>query len=229
MTDLAIREPSGLEALAALERAGAITPVGLVASKLAGLTIDEYEMLGRALGRAEAGIIWLVGDYLNIGEKVYGDDFYQVADAVGLAPQTLTNRRSICDRVPRSRRRLGLTFSHHAEVAYLEPEEQKRWLKQAEQEQMTVSTLRGSRISLKARPILDPGLEPPRKGTGMAKVKRIVSDLSGEDVADSDLVVVTLVYPNGERVILDAGVREVEDIASKGKKHPRRGRPPRAF
>jgi hypothetical protein len=128
--------------LAALERAEVITDLGLVQSKLMSLSYEEYEALGAMLGHAERAVIWLIGDYLNLGEKLYGDDFYQAAEAIGLRPQTMTNRRSICSRIPLSRRMPGVDFSHHAEVAYLSPEEQQKWLKRAKEEGWSVRQLR---------------------------------------------------------------------------------------
>lgn len=93
------------------------------------LTLEQYGQMGAMFGQAEQDIIWLIGDWLNCGEKIYGDDFHQIAEDVGLQPATLSNRRAICARIPPSRRRKGVVFSTHAEVAYKSPNEQRMWLK----------------------------------------------------------------------------------------------------
>jgi hypothetical protein len=64
---------------------------------------------------------------------VYGETYAQAVHATGLAEQTLTNYASVCNRIPRSRRRPPhvLKFSVHAEVAYLPPADQEKWLKEA--------------------------------------------------------------------------------------------------
>lgn len=54
----------------------------------------------------------------------------------------------------------------------------------------------------------------------------IVSDLSGEEVTNPAKVVI--VYADGSRVELDVNKDEVKDLAAKGRKRGRRGRPRKA-
>lgn len=152
MTLPEIYQGPDLAALRGLEAAGAITPMGFVSKKLVALTPEEYESIGVMLGHVARYIdekrdqaAWLIGDWLNMGEKIYGDDFYQVAEVLQLAPQTLTNRRSICSRIPRSQRKQGVTFSTHAEVAYVTPEEREVWLTKAKQGDWSARRLREER------------------------------------------------------------------------------------
>lgn len=117
----------------ALEQAGAvITETSLRFSDPHGITWEQYENLGEflsALGRAYP--FW-VGDFLLYGEEIFGEQFSQIEASLPQSAHTLVNYRSVCKRVPRSRRRSSLSFSVHAEVAYLEPRERDRWLEQAE-------------------------------------------------------------------------------------------------
>jgi hypothetical protein len=48
----------------------------------------------------------------------------------------------VANRVPRSTRRKDLSWSHHRAVAALPPPEQKRWLREASQHQMSHHELR---------------------------------------------------------------------------------------
>lgn len=93
-----------------------------------GMTYDRWEELGHTLGRIHRASGWWIGDWLNFGERVYGHSYSQGMDATGLDYKTLANYAWVASRVESSRRRESLSFSHHAELAALEPPEQDRWL-----------------------------------------------------------------------------------------------------
>ena len=86
---------------------------------------------------------WRVDLYL-LGEAWFGEDFATaVFDPVLWDIKTWQNNVSVGRRIPlKNRRPLPVTFSHHAEVAYLPEDEQARWLDRVEKEGLTVSELR---------------------------------------------------------------------------------------
>lgn len=88
---------------------------------------------------------WLIGDLLNHIERVYGETYAQAAEATGLSKGALMNYTSVCRNIPRSRRRPTVPFSTHMDVAYLEPAEQERWLKEAADKGWTKEELRSAR------------------------------------------------------------------------------------
>ena len=106
---------------------------------LTSLTVGDpnasYDTLVELLafvGQVHKSSAWWVGDAINQIERRHGDKVYQAAaDVLRLAPQTCANYASICTHVPRVRRREELEFSHHAEVAYKDPDEQEYWLNKA--------------------------------------------------------------------------------------------------
>lgn len=106
------------------------------------LTIDEYVALLRSLGAIVHGHQWWGGDALVEGERRYGDDFAQYADELGVEPHTLTNWRWVADSVKPSRRREDLSWSHHAEVARLDPKDQRAALAHAAKQELNVRQLR---------------------------------------------------------------------------------------
>lgn len=170
MTLPAPRYQGGIQLLAELEAAGAITKTSLTLPP--DLPWDQYEALATMFGQLHRTSAWLIGDLLNFGEKVYGESYVQAAERTGLATQTLMNYSSVCAHVPRSRRRASLPFSVHAEVAYEEPQEQERWLKLAHESGWTRADLREARRS--ERGVQDPGpaveVLPPAVDEGKADV-----------------------------------------------------------
>ena len=83
---------------------------------------------------------WAIGDSLLFGEVRYGEAWSQVADQYN--HHTLENCRWVASRFAVSRRRENLSFSHHAEVASMEPPDQDGWLDRAEAEGMHRAELR---------------------------------------------------------------------------------------
>jgi hypothetical protein len=106
------------------------------------LSYEEWEGVGRVLFTIEGSVKWWLADWLNYGEKAYGEKYTQAVDATGLDYQTLANMAYVANAVPLYRRRENLSFSHHAEVAALEPEKQEVWLDTAESKDWTRSDLR---------------------------------------------------------------------------------------
>ena len=64
----------------------------------------------------------------------------------------------------------------------------------------------------------------------MARKTIFVSDLTGKPIDDKVAATVTIRYADARRgvVVLDVNASEVSDLASKGRKQARRGRPPKS-
>jgi hypothetical protein len=118
---------------------------------------ETWENVGRAIRLVDEAWQWWIGDWINWGERLFGDDAaaavggdrrdrYQAAQTItSREPQTLINIASTCRLVARGRRRTPpLSFSHHDAVKNLEPDEQTEWLNEAVQSGMSVSALRQS-------------------------------------------------------------------------------------
>jgi hypothetical protein len=122
--------------LQALEETGALTATGLKLTDPQ-LPYDRYEAIGTLLGRAYRELIgsiqWAIGDWLLLGETLYGDEAYQAFESLEMSPEG-RNQYLRCALVyPPNRRRGALSWSHHRTLIALEPEEQDRWLALAEQ------------------------------------------------------------------------------------------------
>jgi hypothetical protein len=116
------------------------TPISLTLPE--DLEYDHWERIGRQLQRADMAVQWWIGDWLNFGERKYGEKYAQAIEETGRAMQTLKNYAYVARQIETSRRRDVVDFSTHAEVASLEPEDQERVLAKAAKEHQSRNTVR---------------------------------------------------------------------------------------
>jgi hypothetical protein len=133
MTTVTTRSEFSL--LADLAREGQLTATALTLDP--DTTYGQWEALGVMLGALSHASCWLIGDWLNFGERAYGEKYAQAATDTGLAVSTLQNYASVAGKVPPERRNASLPYSYHAVVAPLEPAAQASWLGRAESEGWT--------------------------------------------------------------------------------------------
>jgi N6-adenosine-specific RNA methylase IME4 len=106
------------------------------------LQYDEWTVVGETLDRMQQGIQWWVGDWLLFGERAYGEQYAQAMDATKLDYGYVRNLQWVAGAFELSRRRDNLSWSHHKEVAQLEPAEQDYWLDTAISEKFSQRDLR---------------------------------------------------------------------------------------
>lgn len=119
------------------------TPLGLVV--LSDTPYAIWEAYGEGMQRIHGSMPFILGDWLNYGERVYGETYMQAVEATGMKTQTLMNYKWVASRVPIFLRRENLTWTHHSLVASLPLEEQSLWLDVASKEDWPTAELR-SRI-----------------------------------------------------------------------------------
>lgn len=123
---------------------GETTETALILYDPASIPYELYVDIGTLLGNVNRRCQWLIGDWLVLVEDIFPDRYSQAAEATRLSPTTLANRASVCRKIPSERRRAGVPFGVHAEVAYMTPAEQKRWLDKAEKSDWSRSDLRAN-------------------------------------------------------------------------------------
>ena len=121
---------------------------------------DDWVILGKNLFRLREQkerelqtVYWWIGDYIHQAELRFGsNDYAQLVEETGLHEKTLMNIAWVASSfADHERRHLNLTFSHHAEVAGLDSQEDAdRLLEQAENENWTAKELRYQRQLLQA-------------------------------------------------------------------------------
>jgi hypothetical protein len=106
------------------------------------MSFEQWVLHGRRLGAIGRGVGWWIGDWLRFGNARYGEKYVKAARITGYDVQTLMNMVYVASSVEPSRRRERLSWSHHAEVAALPPEEQSEWLDRVEECRLSVHDLR---------------------------------------------------------------------------------------
>lgn len=105
-------------------------------------TFEEWQNCGDFLRQAEKSVQFWIGDWLNYGEKKYGETYSQALEITDYEYDTLRKTKYVSNQIEIGRRRPNLSFSHHQEVAPLSPYEQDKWLDRAENEGLTRNELR---------------------------------------------------------------------------------------
>jgi len=139
---LSLRQPSGSggQSLITTKCSTEVETVGLTISS--DVTYEEWENIGYELARVGKGWQWWVGDWINFGEKKYGETYKAAIEATGLTYGGCKNIAIVCRNFEMARRRAILSFKHHAEVQGLEPKEQDELLSEAESERLSCAAVR---------------------------------------------------------------------------------------
>jgi hypothetical protein len=106
------------------------------------MDIAEWIIQGRRLGSIGRAVSWWIGDWVNYGNTRFGEKYSRAARITGYDVQSLMNMAYVAARFSCTRRREGLSWSHHAEVAGLEADVQETWLDRAEKTRLSVHGLR---------------------------------------------------------------------------------------
>ena len=118
------------------------------------LSIDRFTDLCWQLGRFHEAVRFAIGDAIIQGEHLFGELSYQAVEEMNLSEDARQEYVRVAQRVPPSRRRKGLSWSHHRAVAGLtkklangqlvpDVQEQEKWLKLAVDEGLSHHQLRG--------------------------------------------------------------------------------------
>ncbi|MFI1074880.1 LmbU family transcriptional regulator [Streptomyces puniciscabiei] len=125
--------------------------------------IDTWRELGEEIFRISESSTWWLGDWLLYGQDKYPERYKKAIAETALDYQTLRNYAWIARRFEPSRRREGLSFQHHVEVAALPADQQDLWLDRAQQLNWSRNELRACLRASRARKELGPASPLPIK------------------------------------------------------------------
>jgi hypothetical protein len=117
-----------------------VTPNGLQIAP--GIDFDSWMTMGRRITGISNACAWCLGDWLLYGERAFAERYKTAVAATSLDYQTLRNYAWVARRFELSRRRDGVSFQHHAEVASLQEAHQDLWLLRAERAHWSRNELR---------------------------------------------------------------------------------------
>jgi hypothetical protein len=106
------------------------------------LPLDSWKQIGEQIHVISDASAWWIGDWLRFGRDKYPDRYKRAIGETALEYQTLRNYAWVAGRFDASRRRDGLSFQHHLEVAALPQDQQDLWLERAEQSGWSRNDLR---------------------------------------------------------------------------------------
>lgn len=130
------------------------------------LSQERWLELGDGLRRLGQGYQWWIGDWLVAGEKRYGATFDLATRVTGLDESSLKVYKWVSGRVEKFTRVNFLSWSHHREVADLDPREQAEWLATAADRSWSKSQLASELAASKRTQVL----EPPPLPSGQFRV-----------------------------------------------------------
>lgn len=108
------------------------------------LSFDDWEAIGKVLQFLAKNIQFALGDWLNYGERAYGEKYVQAVNETEYTYGTLRNFASIAGLIEPSRRRYNVFFGHYSAVASLDADAQDALLREAEEKDLKVWQTRAS-------------------------------------------------------------------------------------
>lgn len=106
------------------------------------MPLERFAEICFTLGRFHEAVRFAIGDAIIQGEHLFGEACYQAIEEMGLSEDARQEYVRVAQRVPPSRRRRGLSWSHHRAVAALDPPTQKAWLLRCTKEGLSHHQLR---------------------------------------------------------------------------------------
>lgn len=105
---------------------------------------ETLEMCWGLVGFIQRTNQWFIGDTARATKERRRETWEKYADRVGIAPHYAEQLAYVSEAVDASVRTEALTFAHHERVAPLLPDQQRHWLQQAVEHNLTVRQLRNS-------------------------------------------------------------------------------------
>lgn len=119
---------------------GETTEVAWIAP--ADLSYAQWQAIGYTMQQVNRSLNWWLGDWLNEGERRYGETYAQAIEVTDSSVDTLRKYKWVASRVAREDRNKILSWTHHVLVANLEATEHKPLLDLAERFELPTRTFK---------------------------------------------------------------------------------------
>lgn len=87
------------------------------------ISFDDWLTVGQRLRSVERSMMWCIGDWINFGERKWGEKYKQAITLTGYDYKTLCDASWVSRAFELSRRRDNLSWSHHRDAAALSEED----------------------------------------------------------------------------------------------------------
>ena len=116
------------------------------------MSFGQWMRAGTILRTLNRSLMWALGDWINFGERRYGEKYSQAIDATDYDYDTCYRASMVAKIFAPDQRRAALSWGHHREVTDIaEPSERSQVLSHAEGEGLSVHGLRQYRRQQKGR------------------------------------------------------------------------------
>lgn len=117
-----------------------LTPTGLEA--VGAPSFEDWKACGTALVKAEKAVQWAIGDWLNYGEKRYGEKYKEAQQVTGLGYQALRDIKWVAATYELSSRKDSVSFTAHKHLASAPSEDRQELLERAAVERLSTREIR---------------------------------------------------------------------------------------
>lgn len=119
------------------------TPTGFSTTvALEDVNFQAWQKIGEFIRLTNVASQWWWGDWLNLGEDVFGEKSSQALEITKWDETTLRVYAWVCRNVPPDKRLTGTSFSHYLLLAKLPPKKQLHWAKKVVEHQWSQRQLR---------------------------------------------------------------------------------------
>src|SRR5262245_7373505 len=86
-----------------------LTPTGLQFNE--DLSFESWESIGTRLRSVEKSVLWWIGDWVNFGERKYGEKYSEALEATEYSYETLRAAGWVAGQIETVRRRTNVCWS----------------------------------------------------------------------------------------------------------------------
>lgn len=134
------------------------------------MSYAQWSEIGSKFQYVSGSLNWWLGDWLNEGEKRYGETYSQAIELTGHRNEYLRDCKWIAGAVKLSARTDKVSWTHHKYVAHLPESEQQLWLEHAEDHGLSSRELKAvlEQANANRKPLPQPDLNWMPEATAQA-------------------------------------------------------------
>lgn len=193
----------------------AITPVGL--RVLTNPSFEDWCEFGHGLQKLECATQWTVGDWLNYGERRWGEKYAQAIEETPLNHGTLRDYAWVASQIDLSVRTDKLSWWHHRLIATDDytPEQRQELLATAERDGLSV--VRFKKYLLEQKRLAQIVENSPREGDNYRLIHADIADgMAQIETGSIDVIITDPPYPKEYLPLYETMASEARRVLKSG-------------